>query len=201
MKIYRILFFVLSFVVFGCADNETKRGDEPIPAPAPTPDPTPEPTPDDPPVDSGSQTDWIPTEVAIDVRDADGNELFSDDYHGMLDCDNLSSMISYTYNGETKPLYDNKPESLFEAKSPKSRYFMPTFYGLYVDYYAYGYPCISFGEFDGTESHNEAFTINWPDGTNNKIEFAAEACKGYDSILVRVDDGDWENTIKVTFVK
>ena len=78
---------------------------------------------------------------------------------------------------------------------------MPTFYGVYVDYYSVEYPRIRFGEFDGTENHNETFTINWPDGTHNKIEFTSEARNAIESMKVRVDDGEWENTTKVTFVK
>ncbi|MCM1316635.1 MAG: hypothetical protein NC241_00480 [Bacteroides sp.] len=193
MKHFKLIpiFLTLLFAI-GCSNDEPK----PQPNPEPTPEPTPEPNPDD-----GWVWDYNPAQVMVEVNDADGNHLFSDNYHGMLDCENLSTAISYTYNGETKPLYDKKPESTLEAKSPKSRYFMPTFYGLYVDYYSVEYPRIRFGEFDGEESHDETFIINWPDGTHNKIDFTSEARKGYDSILVRVDDGEWRNTFKVTFVK
>ena len=146
----------------------------------------------------GMDWDTIPAQVTIEVKDADGNLLFSD---GALDCDNLSTTISYIYDGKTLPMYDCKPEYSDNGKSPKSRYFMPTFYGVYVDYYSVEYPRIRFGEFDGTENHNETFTINWPDGTHNKIEFTSEARNPIGSMRIRVDDGDWENTIKVTFVK
>ena len=83
----------------------------------------------------------------------------------------------------------------------KSRAVEANYYGLYVFYlnpadFPDALPRIRFGEFDGTENHNETFTINWPDGTHNKIEFTSEARNAIESMKVRVDDGEWETPPK-----
>ena len=78
---------------------------------------------------------------------------------------------------------------------------MPTFYGVYVDYYSVEYPQIRFGEFDGVESHNETFAINWPDGTQSKIEFTSEARNPTGSMRIRVDGGEWVNSTSIVIVK
>ncbi len=78
------------------------------------------------------ETDYSPTEVTIYVQDTDGDDLFSDAYNGILDSENLPATVTYTYDGETKPLSERRRP--VEAKTPQSRYYMPRFYGVFVDY-------------------------------------------------------------------
>lgn len=175
MKYFKFISLILLPILVGCSNE-----DDPL---------------------KGMDWDVVPAQVTIEVKDADGNLLFSDAYHGTLDCDNLSATISYIYDGKTLPMYDCKPKYSVNGKSPKSRYFMPTFYGVYVDYYSVEYPQIRFGEFDGVESHNETFAINWPDGTQSKIEFTSEARNPTGSMRIRVDGGEWVNSTSIVIVK
>lgn len=187
MKYFKFISLILLAVIYGCSNDEPK------------PQPTPEPTPDP---DEGWVWDYYLAEVDIVIEDVEGNNLFSPEYHGILDKENLSANVSYTYQNATKPLVEaGARDDYFKSRAVEANY-----YGLYVFYldpadFPEALPRIRFGEFDGTENHNETFTINWPDGTHNKIEFTSEARNPIGSMRIRVDDGDWENTIKVTFVK
>ncbi len=149
--------------------------------------------------DSNLIYDFAPAQVYIDIEDLDGNNLFSDEYHGILSRDNISTEISYTYKEETKPIFDGDYHELIHQSM--SRYYMPFFYGLYVIYHTvnvnWEYPVISFGEFDGAIDQNECFTINWPDGTHNIIEFVYDK-KG---TRIRVDNGKWVKTKKIILIK
>lgn len=149
--------------------------------------------------------DYYPIEVTILILDEDANNLFSYKYHGSLDPDNVADVITYTYKGETKPLYVKDPYKFSDDLSESgSRYYFPHFYGVYVNYNgasSIGYPYIRFGEFDGCEDHNESVIINWPDGTCNNIEFTSEAFNAYSTIQTRIDNGRWYKTSYVTFVK
>lgn len=184
-----ILSLLVGFAVAGCSNEEPRQegGAEQEPEPIP-----------------GTEiTDYYPAQVVIDIRDANGNALFSKDYHGIIDKNNLSESISYTYKGETKPLLETGYKNDYFAKS---RYVMTTIYGVYVYYsnpadFPDAMPKILFGEFDGTEDHHETVAINWPDGSSNTIEFTSEARNAIPSMKVRVDGGKWVNTTNVTFVK
>ncbi len=145
--------------------------------------------------------DYRAAQVTIYVQDSDGNDLFlnADAYDGILDRENLPAMVSYTYDGETMQMSERG--RLDEAKAPQGRAYMPTFYGVYVDYYAYEYPRIRFGEFDGAEDQHEKVIVNWPDGTHTTIEFMSEACNAVSSMKIRLDDGEWMKSTNVTIVK
>jgi len=173
MKIIKLILFILLPALASCSNDDEPNG--------------------------GWVGDVIPAKVTIEVEDTDGNNLYSVAYQGILDRENLSTTVSYTYDGETLPLYELKRPD--EAKAPQSRYYMPHFYGVYVDHYALEYPRIRFGEFDGVEDQHEKVTVNWPDGTHSTIEFTSKALDPLSSMKIRLDDGQWVNTTKVTIVK
>lgn len=147
--------------------------------------------------------DYSPAEVNIEILDEDGNNLFSYKYHGSLDPDNIANQITYTYKGETKPLYVYNPNEVQdESVYINSRYYYPRFFGVYVTYHgSLGFPCIRFGEFDGAEDQSESVIINWPDGTHNEIEFTSEACNAWTTMKTRVDGDRWYPSSYVSFVK
>ena len=133
--------------------------------------------------------------VFIDIQDADGNSLFSDDYNGIVSLDGITPEITYTYKGETKPVRYLKSEG-GAIVSHESRALYYDFYGVYVAkwYFMDKHPQVCFGEFDGTKDHNESVILNWPDGTHSKIELMATAVKlngPYHSMKTRIDDGEW----------
>lgn len=182
MKSTLFTFLLLSLALLGCSDDENL---------------------------------WIedvsPYEVLIDIQDADGNNLFSDDYHGIIHLDDLTPDITYTYKGETKPVYSFHHTD--DVSTQESRSYYAHFYGVYVTYVAFAdvQPRIFFGEFDGSEDQNDSVILNWPDGTHSTIEFTAKAVKfkapdhsTKHSSKVRVDDGPWQEGGRipvVTFVK
>lgn len=136
-------------------------------------------------------------EVAIDVVDADYNNLFSYKYSGSIDISDIENSLTYTYKGVTYPVY------IFEPKSSNGTSYLPHSC-LYIDYHVASYngiPRMRFGMFDGTKDWSESVIINWPDGTNNKIEFTSKADNSYSSMMTRIDEGEWCNTRYVTFIK
>lgn len=147
--------------------------------------------------------------VFIDIQDADGNNLFSDDYHGIVSLDSITPVITYTYKGETHPVCYLKSEG-GKITPNESRALYYDFYGVYVAkwYFTDKHPQICFGEFVGTKDHNESVTLNWPDGTHSKIELTARAVKlngPYHYMKTRLDDGEWvevdSGSTLVTIVK
>lgn len=191
MKHLKLIYLIIILGLIGCSN------DEPI----------------------GNLWDWdCPRYIVfIDIQDTDGNDLFSEDYNGIVSLDDVTPEITYTYNGETKPvIYVEDISDYYEFdwgpvfKSPASRDIPAPFIGMYVHkgYFPDQHPQICFGEFKGTKAHNESVTLNWPDGTHSKIEFTARAVKfegPYHLIKTRIDDGEWiekdDNVAFITFVK
>ena len=91
-----------------------------------------------------------------------------------------------------------------------SRALPSPFIGVYVFewYFDDKHPQICFGEFDGTEDHEESVILNWPDGTHSKIDLTATAVRlngPYHRMKTRIEDREWVETqggrTHVTFVK
>ncbi len=146
--------------------------------------------------------DPYPAQIAIEVVDVAGNDLFSDEYNGCVDKTNIGQSITYTYKGETYPLnfdLNQKQPEIISDKVPA----LYRFYGVYL-LESWGEPVtgpLLFGEFDGEEDQHEKVIVNWPDGTHTTIEFMSEACNAISSMKIRLDGGEWMNTPRVTIVK
>lgn len=109
----------------------------------------------------GVDGDVTPVEIIIRVTDAHGNDLLNPNTSGTIFYNKISA------------IYKGKVYSMDTSYMNKSRYLMPTFYGLkwqksdYKDEYL-----LYFGEFDGTENfQNEEIIIDWNDGTKDTICF------------------------------
>lgn len=155
--------------------------------------------------------DWdcYPYDVFIEIRDIDGNNLFSEDYHGILSLDNITPNITYTHNGVTQPirLVKNYSDMLYLSRDYRASFFGLAVSDVLFSYFDNKYPRIYFGELDGTLEHNETLILHWPDGTDSKIELTARAVKfnGPSHLMkIRIDDGEWveyKKTVLINFIK
>lgn len=147
--------------------------------------------------------------VVVAVVDSEGNHLFSDEYNGILNSDSLMETVTYTYRGETRPYHGMRPafqdEEMSKVITRKKEEYSPNLHDGYS--YAWQRIMMKFGNFLPDSSHNETFTINWPDGTHNEIQFVSQKLTNPYSpgpagwIRVRVDGGEWTDADYVTLVK
>ncbi len=146
--------------------------------------------------------DPYPAQIAIKVVDTAGNDLFSEDYAGCVDKENIAQSITYEYGGKTYPLNYDLKQDCPEVESDKVPN-LYVFHGLYLPE-SWGGPVsgpMLFGEFDGGENQHEKVIINWPDGTSNTVEFKSEALRSLTTTEISVDGSPWQKTFEVTFIK
>lgn len=140
--------------------------------------------------------DLYPVSINIKVEDSDGNNLFSDDYHGSLDKDNLLSTITYLYKGETAKIAEFNSAGLHQIP------YEAEWRGLYVDMNPkYSMPPIRFGDIESWSNYDETIAINWPDGSTSKIDFELKSTVYDIAFKIRVDGGEWANSTSIVIVK
>lgn len=99
--------------------------------------------------------DWAPIVVSVYVQDENGNDRLdpASEYF-------IGDQIKMTYDGEDYPM------------AIPTKYYMPHFYGLeLVNVSESGRWHLRFGEFDGSQSRDDTFTLTWPDGSKDEITF------------------------------
>lgn len=103
--------------------------------------------------------DVSPVEFYIYVQDEDGHDLLNSATKGNI----LEQGI--------KAVYDNKEFKLNELPL-RTRYYMPTFYGLRTVEDKDGRYSLFFGEFDGAQDWDyTSFSVDWGDGTTDHFGF------------------------------
>lgn len=109
--------------------------------------------------DIGNDMIWdiYPVNISFYVQDREGNDLLNPTTEGNI----LKNDIKVLYNGEEYPR---------DKDMSKTRAYLAVLSGLKTDKYGNDYLLI-FGEFDGAKDHNDSFTIDWGDGTQDRISF------------------------------
>ena len=114
--------------------------------------------------DDGIIWDMYPVNVYLYVEDSKGNDL--------LDPENENNIL----NSGIKAIYDGKTLKLNE-EPPRTKYLEPFFYGL-ITRKANGEGVeggtkniLQFGGFNGAESQEVEFVLDWGDGVTDKISF------------------------------
>ena len=108
--------------------------------------------------------DFIPINVYIHVTDAKGANLLDPTVPNNI----LDNGIQMIYNNER---YDLDKE--FDPLRPRTRYYLPYFYGLSLIKNMKNIPLLYVGEFDGAEDCvKRSFVIEWGDGTKSEIAYS-----------------------------
>lgn len=148
--------------------------------------------------------------VTVIVQDSDGNHLYSDEYHGILDTETLAETVSCTYQGETKALAQIiRPAFTDDSEDPVARRSNTAENPTLFEYatHKWNHMVLAFGAFYPWENNKETFTVNWPDGTHSKVDFESvkleypytDRPNGW--IKVRLEGGEWVEADYVTVVK
>lgn len=104
--------------------------------------------------------DISPIVVTINVVDAKGNDLLNPETLNRLDLTKIKAIC-----GDEEYVCNEDVES-------KTRYYMPSFYGLKSVKGHEGLYNLEFGEFNGAQSYtNKEVTIVWENGSTDKISF------------------------------